>query len=485
MFRITGKVKVILLLWMPVIFSERASAQQFVWEATQEIAQVDDENYGAAFNNTDYAAAKDTERYIVWEHSDSIMIVSSIDNGVTWNAARSVYYSSFLTKPVAAVLTNGDICVAWQERISGSVRIRSFISQDKGQTWSQPVTISTSGSNDGICLVAGENNKAYASWHSNNVHVLFSTFSNGIWSSPEQLDKSTTAAVWSSITSCGDTLYAVWREGEEKICHVFFTSSFNGGMSWDTPRQIVFLTPSSDPSVAAIHDGHLVVAFQSLKEIYAVVSSDFGTTFSSPVKLSGQGLFARVVGNESGFFGIAYERLPSRSTPKESKEKELGFVYTMDFGMTFSEDKALTNQGGKSFSSVTMTGDNEITAYCINKKDGKASVIVKRGLISNITNVTISAIIPEHIYLLNYPNPFNPTTNIVFSIARQENVTLTVFNIQGREIATLVDESLEPGEYSIEFNNQYSNLPHLSSGTYFYQLITPSFSLEKSMTLIK
>jgi hypothetical protein len=80
----------------------------------------------------------------------------------------------------------------------------------------------------------------------------------------------------------------------------------------------------------------------------------------------------------------------------------------------------------------------------------------------------------------NYPNPFNPTTTISFTIPSTSNVSLKVFNILGKEVATLVNESKSAGNYSINFNAS-----GLSSGVYFYQLTTDNFTSTKKFILMK
>jgi len=80
----------------------------------------------------------------------------------------------------------------------------------------------------------------------------------------------------------------------------------------------------------------------------------------------------------------------------------------------------------------------------------------------------------------NYPNPFNPTTTIRFSLPKREHVTLKVFDVLGREVATLVDGVKDAGEHSVVWNDAY-----VSSGVYFYRLTTPQFSQTKTMVLIK
>lgn len=80
----------------------------------------------------------------------------------------------------------------------------------------------------------------------------------------------------------------------------------------------------------------------------------------------------------------------------------------------------------------------------------------------------------------NFPNPFNPSTMIEYSISRQDKVELKVYDVLGREVATLVNEFQNPGSYSVMFNAL-----NLSSGIYFYKLNSGSFTDIKKMILVK
>ncbi|MCK6620086.1 MAG: FG-GAP repeat protein [Calditrichaceae bacterium] len=80
----------------------------------------------------------------------------------------------------------------------------------------------------------------------------------------------------------------------------------------------------------------------------------------------------------------------------------------------------------------------------------------------------------------NYPNPFNPTTTIRFSLPRREHVTLKIFDLLGRKVATPVEGNLEPGEYSVVFDGS-----GLSSGVYFYRLEAGSFAAQKKLILVR
>ena len=80
----------------------------------------------------------------------------------------------------------------------------------------------------------------------------------------------------------------------------------------------------------------------------------------------------------------------------------------------------------------------------------------------------------------NYPNPFNPSTLISYQITTQSHVTLKIFDVLGREVATIVDEKREAGKYEIEFDG--SKLP---SGMYYYRLQAGSFVETKKILLLK
>lgn len=80
----------------------------------------------------------------------------------------------------------------------------------------------------------------------------------------------------------------------------------------------------------------------------------------------------------------------------------------------------------------------------------------------------------------NYPNPFNPSTIINYSLKDNGVVTLKVFDVLGKEVQSLVDEQKEPGTYSVNFNA--SDLP---SGIYFYTIQSGNFSASKKMILLK
>ncbi len=80
----------------------------------------------------------------------------------------------------------------------------------------------------------------------------------------------------------------------------------------------------------------------------------------------------------------------------------------------------------------------------------------------------------------NYPNPFNPTTTINYSIPRKAQVKLTIYNILGQKVTTLVNTEQGAGDYTVQWNGEHS-----ASGIYFYKLTADKTALSKKMILLK
>ncbi len=80
----------------------------------------------------------------------------------------------------------------------------------------------------------------------------------------------------------------------------------------------------------------------------------------------------------------------------------------------------------------------------------------------------------------NYPNPFNPTTTIAFTLPRQSSVRMTLYNILGQKVATLVDGELSAGKHEVTLNGD-----GLSSGVYYYRIEAEDFVKTKKLVLLK
>jgi hypothetical protein len=145
--------------------------------------------------------------------------------------------------------------------------------------------------------------------------------------------------------------------------------------------------------------------------------------------------------------------------------------------------------GNYSIPSLPM-GSLKIFVNRIGYSNDSATVNITKSIIDSVNlHLTklfisvnpISTEVPDKCLLYqNYPNPFNPTTNIKFQVKDSKFVMLKVFNILGREVATLVNGKLNAGVYEVPFDGT-----SMASGIYFFRLVTENYSETKRMVLIK
>ncbi len=146
-----------------------------------------------------------------------------------------------------------------------------------------------------------------------------------------------------------------------------------------------------------------------------------------------------------------------------------------------------STNGGDTWGDISAPTAQSLNAiYCYNEKrgfavgdSGKIFFTTNGGEITNVEEN--EKIIPSTFELFqNYPNPFNPTTVINYQLPTNSTVTLKVYDLLGSEVATLVNEVKNRGNYSVAFNSS-----NLSTGVYFYRLETETFSMTKKMIVMK
>ncbi|MFQ6610117.1 MAG: T9SS type A sorting domain-containing protein [Fidelibacterota bacterium] len=94
-------------------------------------------------------------------------------------------------------------------------------------------------------------------------------------------------------------------------------------------------------------------------------------------------------------------------------------------------------------------------------------------------------IVEEYSLSNNYPNPFNPTTTIGYAVKEAGDVSIIVYDMLGREVNVLVNDYLQPNNYSVVWNGMNSNNQQVASGVYYYKMITNGFVDTKKMLFVK
>jgi len=132
------------------------------------------------------------------------------------------------------------------------------------------------------------------------------------------------------------------------------------------------------------------------------------------------------------------------------------------------------NNGG----AIYIPGDTLIATNYIYHDAIHPSWILLPSLTTTSAKEDFPSVLHDYRLEQNYPNPFNPTTTIRFSVLQREHVTLKVFDLLGRVVATLVDKELSAGEHFVVYSAK-----GVPSGVYFYQLISGKYIQTKKMLI--
>ncbi len=114
----------------------------------------------------------------------------------------------------------------------------------------------------------------------------------------------------------------------------------------------------------------------------------------------------------------------------------------------------------------------------------KFSILIGQD-VSSKTELDLNLLPDKFKLYQNYPNPFNPETHIEFDLPKEVNIAINIYNLLGQKVKTLIDKKMKAGHHSILWNGIDENGSSVSSGIYFYQLVSPDHMCTKKMTIIK
>jgi photosystem II stability/assembly factor-like uncharacterized protein len=227
-------------------------------------------------------------------------------------------------------------------------------------------------------------------------------------------------------------------------------------------------------------------------------TSDGGSTWNLPTSGTFLGMFGVETVGDSTAVAVGIGNSIRRTSNRGRAWDTVSTLSTHYFGVSFPDTRTgfvvgsvsrvfRTTDEGLSWQPQTLRVSVSLRSVSFaTPQDGVAvgdygTIIVTHmgGIFTNVGGPNKSA--PQQFQLFqNYPNPFNPKTTIRFAITKASDVSLTVFDIIGREVAELVHDRRMPGEYSIPFDGLT-----LSSGVYFCRLQTGDRSSILKMVLMK
>jgi hypothetical protein len=129
---------------------------------------------------------------------------------------------------------------------------------------------------------------------------------------------------------------------------------------------------------------------------------------------------------------------------------------------------------------MTGNGKQELVIINANPLSGGGTIVVLESRTFTSVDET-NGVVPEKFAISqNYPNPFNPSTKIRYSIPKESEVRLDVYNVLGQKVVELVNTTQRAGKYEVVLNAN-----NFASGVYFYRIQAGSFAEVKKMILMK
>jgi len=377
-------------------------------------------------------------------YGDGIFL--STNSGISWTAVDS----SLTNKNILSLIVSGENIFAgtWGNGV--------FLSTNNGTTWT---TINTGLTDSNVttfatCLFNGD---------SANPYIFAGTYGGGVFLSTNN------GSNWIEVNT-GLTNYVV----RDLVINPDGTNLFAG------TDDGVFFSINKGTSWTAVNNGLTTRYVYTLAICGTYVYA--GTTTGGVFRSTNNGNSWTAVNN--GLTNTYIRSFLICPFVGESSETNIfvgtgwsGVFHSNDYGTNWMQiNTGLTNyQVDALIISINAAGDTNLYA-------GTDDGVWRRPLSEIITNVeNIDDNNPNHFSLSqNYPNPFNPTTSIQYAVSSREFVTLKVYDLLGREVATLINEEKPAGEYEIEFNAS-----GLASGIYFYKLQAGSYSSIKKMICLK
>ena len=421
----------------------------FVFLSCITIAQTwEMQNSGVSVNLRNVKAVSPS---VCWAAGDEGTVVFTIDSGKTWN---SVGGGIIGTIPVYAMTAVSDSIAM----VSTTSPTATYIyrTTDAGTTWAEAYSLVVSGAFiNAIRMFDKSNGIAVGDPVSGKFLILKTTNSGESWSelSTEPDANANEYGVPNSL--CVRDNNFIWLGTLDYATgngRVIFSTDL--GANWtesSTPFSAVRGVWFNDPLVGLITGDNSTTSG-------IAKSIDGGKTWSS---ISGDYNFQAVVGD-----GL-------------QKYYAMGSASGGGYGIYVSPDTSFKWDSLFVYNGLLDISVGRDGGYYFGWAVGYSGTIVRFSL--QITGIDEgSSVVPGFVLYQNYPNPFNPTTKIKFKIGKSGNTSIKVYDLLGKEVSTLVDRYFEKGNYEIEFNAE-----HLSTGIYFYQIISGNYIDTKKLILLK
>jgi hypothetical protein len=444
-----------------------------------------------SFNNAWCVALSGSVVHVVWsdlrDSNNEIYYKRSTDAGVNWGTDTRLTSNSSDSRYPSVAVSGSVIHVVWYDNRDGNNEIYYKRSTDAGVSWGADTRLTNNTGNSQSPSVAVTGSVVHIAWEDNrnaNYDIYYKRSSDGgiSWGTDVRMTNNNSSySASASITVSGSVVHVVWYDNRDGNQEIYYKRSTDAGISWGADVRLTNNTGASYfPSVAVSGSVVHVVWIDGRdgnNEIYCKRSTDAGLSWGADTRLTNNTAY-------SFYPSIAVSGSVVHVIWEDYRDGNYEIYYksSLDEGVSWGTDTRLTNNTADSFYPSIAVSSSVVHVVWLDIRDGNWEIYYKRNPTGNPIGIqNISTEIPSSYSLSqNYPNPFNPTTIISFQLSLAGQVVLKVYDVMGREVQTLVNESLKPGTYEASFDGS-----SLNSGVYFYRLTTENYSETKKMILMK
>jgi hypothetical protein len=412
---------------------------------------------------------------------------ASGNGGVTWSPdANLTNITSGKGSP--SIWVSGPVVhVAWPDsRDGGNTEMYYKRSTNGGFSWSGDIRMTNASGVDFEPSITATGQIVHLCWTgviNGNSEIFYKASADGgvNWSPNGRLTNNSAVSYEPSVWVSGPDVHLAWTDTRDGNNEIYYKRSTNGGFSWGSDIRLTFNPGTSfRPSITATGDIVHLVWIDNRDgnyEIYYKASADRGLNWSPDGRLTNNPFFS---GDPSLYVFGPFVHVSWYD--ERNGNSEIYHKLSTNGGFSWGSDLRLTNNAAASVFPSIAVQDSKVHVVWRDNRDGNYEIYYKRNPTGNPVGIEpINSEIPGEFSLeQNYPNPFNPVTTIKFSIPHASFVKLLVYDITGREAAELINQQMNAGIYTVDFDAS-----ELSSGVYFYRFITDRFTGVKKMNLIK
>ena len=427
--------------------------------------------------------------HVVYEYAtnDTLRVFyrRSFDSGATWGTPLQISTVTAKSFSPCIGISGSSLHAVWETKVDGTTAIWYARSLDTGLHWEEPVRISEGPDSSLIASVAVEGEHVRVVWSkaSNGIYEVYlrqSSDAGASWGEEQQLTDTNNRAHNASITSTGDTLYLTWLDHAPGTSEVFFMRSIDGGSSWGSVQRLTASLGCDFPKIAVrgniVHVSFIYLLGGSNWNVGYLRSTDAGETWERAKQLS---------------FGPSFSWSPTLairgedvflvwSDYRNGSDGELYGAYSNDEGVAWVTDKAVFLCAGSSFAPSLTTSESALHLLFANDRRGVYDVFHVMNPGGFLTSA--HALPEEGVIALeqNDPNPFNPATTIRYRLPAAMSVSVSVYDVLGRQVETLQEGYESAGMHTLQFDGG-----ECASGQYTVVLRTATATLIRQMTLIR